>query len=59
MKIQLPDPSDMTVEQWFAQMRNVLKATENIYHEMMSDLTEEDTLRASDSPHAVRVPFLL
>ena len=37
MKIQLPNPYDSTVEQWFVHMRIVLKAAEKTYQQMVID----------------------
>lgn len=37
MKIQLPDPSGGTPEQWFAQMAIVLKAAQKMYQQMVKD----------------------
>jgi len=41
MKLQLPNPDDVSAEQWFAQMRIVLKAAEKMYQEMVANLKKE------------------
>lgn len=42
MRIQLPDPSDGTVEQWFAHMQIVLKAAQKTYQQMVKDHGQAD-----------------
>lgn len=43
IKIQVPNPDDYQGNhlEWFAQMRNVLKAAEKIYQQEINGLTEE------------------
>lgn len=42
MRIQLPNPNDGSVEQWFAHMRIVLKAAEKTYQQMVKDHGQQD-----------------
>lgn len=44
IKIQVPNPDDYqsSYNEWFVQMRNVLKAAEKIYQQEISNLTEEN-----------------
>ena len=41
LKVNLPNPDDMSIEQWFSQMRISLKAAEKAYQEALKNLTEE------------------
>lgn len=50
MKIQLPNPSDFTVEQWFAQVRIVLKSAEKIYQKMVEDYGKENPEEGGNNP---------
>lgn len=43
MKLQLPNPDDVSAEQWFAQMRIVLKAAEKMHQEMVANLEKEES----------------
>lgn len=42
IKIQLPDPYDVSAEEFFSQARISLKAAERTYQESIKDLTDEE-----------------
>ncbi len=42
LKVNLPNPDEMSIEQWFSQMRISLKAAEKAYQEVFKNLTEEE-----------------
>ena len=44
LKVNLPNPQEMTAEQFFAQMRISLKAAEKTYQQTIKSLTEEQSI---------------